>query len=99
MEFDRYKVVSLKKEFMLTSKVSENETQLSIQRELQNSLGKFERSKILEVYFARFDGREPSKIPVEYKELYEIDLSFIKRFLLNQNPRDAILQQLFRMMN
>lgn len=70
--------------------------------ELSNSritLGKFERSKILQVYFARLDGRSPEEIPSEYEELYTIELPLIKSFLLNQHPQDALLQKIFKMMS
>ena len=63
------------------------------------TLGKFERSKILQVYFARLDGRSPEEIPLGYEELYTIELSLIKSFLLNQHPQDALLQKLFKMMS
>ena len=63
------------------------------------TLDKFERSKILQVYFARLDGRSPEEIPSEYAELYSIDLSLIKSFLLNQLPQDALLQKIFKMMS
>ena len=63
------------------------------------TLGKFERSKILQVYFARLDGRTPEEIPSEYQELYSIELSAIKTFLLNQHPQDALLQKIFKMMS
>jgi predicted transcriptional regulator len=62
-------------------------------------LDKFERSKILEVYFARLDGRMPDIIPEELKELYEIELISIKSFLLGQHPQDPLLHKIFRMMN
>ncbi len=63
------------------------------------TLGKFERSKILQVYFARLDGRTPEEIPSEYQELYSIELQAIKTFLLNQHPQDALLQKIFKMMS
>lgn len=66
---------------------------------IRNTLGKFERSKILQVYFARLDGRTPEEIPHEFHELYSIELSAIKSFLLNQHPQDALLQKIFRIMS
>ncbi len=63
------------------------------------TLGKFERSKILQVYFARLDGRLPEDIPLEYQELYTIELPVIKSFLLNQHPQDALLLKIFKMMS
>lgn len=62
-------------------------------------LEKFERSKILEIYFARLDGRLPEQIPEEYESLYAIDLPTIKSFLMGQHPQDPLLQKVFRMMN
>lgn len=61
-------------------------------------LEKFDRSKILEVYFLRVDGREPEEIPADYHELYEIDIRDIKAFLLGQHPQDTLLHKIFRMM-
>lgn len=62
-------------------------------------LEKFERSKILEVYFSRIDGRIPEIIPDSYKDLYEVDILSIKNFLLGQHPHDSILSKLFRIMH
>lgn len=61
-------------------------------------LEKFDRSKILEVYFLRLDGRTPDETPAEHFELYEIELSDIKAFLLGQHPQDTLLHKIFRMM-
>lgn len=47
-----------------------------------NILSKFERSKILQVYFTRISGRVIIEIPDEYRELYDIDLPVIKKFLM-----------------
>lgn len=47
-----------------------------------NILSKFERLKILQVYFTRISGRVITEIPVEYRELYDIDLPVIKKFLM-----------------
>lgn len=61
-------------------------------------LEKFERSKILEVYFLRLDGRTPDDIPADHQELYEIELNEIKAFLLGQHPQDTLLHKIFRIM-
>lgn len=66
---------------------------------VRSVLVKFERSKILEVYFARLDGRVPEKIPMELVGLYDIDLEHIKAFLLGQHPQDTLLHKIFRIMN
>lgn len=63
------------------------------------TLEKFERAKILEVYFSRVDGRRPDIVPSAQKELYEIDLQDIKSFLLGQHPHDPLLSKIFRFMN
>lgn len=62
-------------------------------------LEKYERSKILEVYFARIDGRIPELINPEEEDIYNLDLNSIKGFLLGQHPQDTILQKVFRIMN
>lgn len=62
-------------------------------------LEKFDRSKILEVYFSRLEGRIPDDIPSSHSELYNIELSTIKGFLLGQHPQDTLLQKVFRIMN
>ncbi len=79
--------------------VLENEESGNTLNNNRITLGKFERSKILQVYFARLDGRTPEEIPSEYQELYSIELSAIKTFLLNQHPQDALLQKIFKMMS
>lgn len=66
---------------------------------LRTTLEKFERAKILEVYFTRIDGRTPDSVPSSIKELYEIDLNMIKSFLLGQHPHDPLLSKVFRIMN
>lgn len=63
------------------------------------TLEKFERAKILEVYFSRIDGRSPDIVPASQRELYEIDLQDIKSFLLGQHPHDSLLSKVFRIMN
>lgn len=96
-------VVSQKKDFMLasnaTNELSESSDSLTDLTHIRRTLGKFERSKILEIYFARLDGRIPDEIPVEYEELYQIELNSIKKFLLGQYPQDNLLQRLFKIMH
>lgn len=62
-------------------------------------LERFERAKILEVYFSRIDGRIPKNIPETYQDLYTIELSSIKTFLLGQHPQDTLLAKIFRIMH
>lgn len=62
-------------------------------------LERFERAKILEIYFSRIDGRIPKTIPEDYEELYKIELSSIKNFLLGQHPQDKLLAKIFRIMH
>lgn len=66
---------------------------------VRTMLERFERSKILEVYFARVDGRVPRIVPFELKPLWEIELSEIKAYLLGQHPHDNILSRLLSLMN
>jgi hypothetical protein len=63
------------------------------------TLDKFQRAKILEVYFARLDGRTPETIPSDCQELYEIELSAIKGYLLGQHPQDSLLQKIFKIVH
>lgn len=63
------------------------------------TLEKFERAKILEVYFSRVDGRSPDIVPLALKELYELDLHIIKSFLMGQHPHDPLLSKVFRIMS
>lgn len=62
-------------------------------------LERFERYKILEVYFARLDGRWPGFIPADQRPLWEIELEDIKAFLLGQHPQDNILSRLLKLMS
>ena len=62
-------------------------------------LEKYDRSKILEVYFSRIDGRRPESIPSGEEDIYELELGVIKGFLLGQHPQDTLLQKVFRLMN
>jgi hypothetical protein len=64
----------------------------------RKTLDKFERSKILEVYFARLDGRIPDSIPSDHHELYQLELKAIKAFLMGQYPQDTLLQKIFGML-
>lgn len=84
---------------LVSEPVLENEESRNTLNNNRITLGKFERSKILQVYFARLDGRTPEEIPSEYQELYSIELAAIKTFLLNQHPQDALLQKIFKMMS
>lgn len=84
---------------MLPIEMSETEKTLSDGHDVRSILERFARSKILEVYFSRLDGRTPEVIPVEYEDLYKIELSAIKAFLLGKHPQDTILQKVFRIMN
>ncbi|MCM2351588.1 MAG: hypothetical protein NDI69_16310 [Bacteriovoracaceae bacterium] len=78
------------------SEKKEAETNVIVVRTV---LERFERSKILEVYFARMDGRIPEEIPAEYHELYQLGLNDIKGFLLGQHPQDTLLHKIFRIMS
>lgn len=65
---------------------------------VRTTLEKYDRSKILEVYFSRVDGRVPDFIKPEYEPLYGIELDQIKAFLLGQHPQDTLLHKIFRIM-
>jgi hypothetical protein len=62
-------------------------------------LEKFERSKLLEIYFARIDGRCLDEVDSDLQELYDLELEDIKAFLLGQHPRDTLLHKFFRIMS
>lgn len=79
--------------------LSENSESLNDMVLIRRTLGKFERSKILEVYFARLDGRIPEEIPVELEDLYDIELPAIRTYLLGQHPQDTLMQKIFKMMH
>lgn len=61
-------------------------------QEVKEILLKYERSKILEVYFSRLDGR--NKNDKDDNELYELSLEDLKLFLAGKFKEDPILQQL-----
>lgn len=84
---------------MLMDGLLENEKESFDALEIKIILGKFERSKILEIYFARFDGRIPETVPEIYTELYKIELHVIKEYLLGQRPHDPILAKILRLMH
>ena len=83
---------------MIVKELSESKNDLSVSISVREALEKFERSKILEVYFSRLDGRVPQHISGDYEELYAIELPLIKAFLLGQHPQDTLLQKIFRIM-
>lgn len=80
----------------ISKEVSESKSEPLLTRTI---LEKFERAKILEVYFSRLDGRVPDEIPADSHELYEVDLKDIKAFLLGQHPQDTLLHKIFRIMS
>lgn len=83
----------------MINKLSESDETMENEFSSRIILEKFERSKILEIYFSRLDGRIPESISSDYYELYEIELNEIKKFLLGQHPQDSILQRIFKIMN
>ena len=84
---------------MQPTEVLENNEKINEAFMVRAILEKYDRSKILEVYFSRLDGRMPENIPGDSFDLYEIELNAIKNFLLGQHPHDSILQKVFRIMN
>ena len=57
---------------------------------------KYERSRLLEVYFARLNGRAMNDSLSDDEDLYQIDLTFMKAYLLGQSSQD---NNLFRLMS
>lgn len=47
-------------------------------------LEKFDRSKILEIYFSRLNDGASKIIPVQYEDLYKVELEDIRGFLQGQ---------------
>ncbi|HXH76116.1 MAG TPA: hypothetical protein VNJ08_14190 [Bacteriovoracaceae bacterium] len=66
---------------------------------VRSTLESYERSKILEVYFARVDGRIPRTIPLDVQPLYALDLVHIRAFLLGHYPQDNLFNKIFKMIN
>lgn len=92
-------MATLKNDRLKASEMSERNVSGDQEASIRIILEKFERAKILEVYFSRLDGRVPEEIPASYQKLYEVELSQIKNFLLGQHPQDTLLQKVFRMMS
>lgn len=84
---------------MNANAMTENDGMIQEAKSDREILERFERSKILEVYFSRIDGRIPKSIPESYQDLYQVDLLNIKNFLLGQHPHDTLLTKLFRIMH
>lgn len=61
-------------------------------QEVNEILLQYERSKILEVYFSRLDGRKKCKD--DERELYELSLEDLKLFLAGKFKEDPIMQRL-----
>ncbi len=59
-------------------------------------LEKYDRAKVLEIYFARLNGRTIETIPADYADLYEVELNSVKAYLLGQGPQDS---SVFRLLN
>lgn len=64
-------------------------------QEIAKILFKYERSKIIEVYFSRLDGRKNNK--EEDNELYNLSLEDLKLFLAGKFKEDPIMQQLSKL--
>lgn len=64
---------------------------------LRDGLKKYERSKIIEIYFARLDGRDASDFSLEFDFLFKVELEDIRLFLLNQQPQDLILSKVLEL--
>ena len=59
-------------------------------------LEKYDRGKILEIYFSRLNGKTMKEVPHEYADLYEVDLNIVRAYLLGQ-PTEGT--NLFRLMS
>jgi hypothetical protein len=57
-------------------------------------LEQYERAKLLEIYFARVNGRGPSHETAECRDLYAIDLRDMKMFLLGQGSDKNVIRLL-----
>lgn len=57
-------------------------------------MGRFSRSKVLEVYFARLDERIPAVVPSYEADLYLMDLEEMKNFILEQGHHDPLLKKI-----
>jgi hypothetical protein len=88
-----------KKEFMIAKQISEHPEQIEVTPSERQILNKFKRSKLLDVYFSRLEGRTCQNISREVEEVYAIKLPVIKAYLLGQHPQDSILQKIFRIMS
>jgi proteasome assembly chaperone (PAC2) family protein len=89
--------LSSKREFMFLNLMSENSRDLIDAQRTKEVLEKFERGRILEVYFSRLDGRLPTNIPSDHHELYQLQLNDMKNYLLGHHPQDTLMQKIFRM--
>lgn len=56
----------------------------------------FDRRTLLDVFFGRTDERIPETIPAALADLYSMDLTAIRDFLLNQRPLDPLLHKLLK---
>ncbi len=60
---------------------------------VQKMLDSFERSKILEIYFLRIEGRSDASMSKHYGPLFSIELSEMKNYLLHRDSKDSILSK------
>ena len=65
---------------------------------VKTMLERYERAKILEVYFARVDNRVPVSMTLDDLPLYEVDLVQMKSYLLGKYPEQNIFTKLFKIM-
>jgi hypothetical protein len=72
---------------MFADEVMNNSASLQDAYAVRSILEKYDRSKILEIYFSRMDGRVHENIPLEYSDLYQMSLEDIKHFLSGQHSR------------
>lgn len=62
---------------------------------IKEELLRYKRSQILEVYFARLDGRENNNPALE--KLYQLPMEDLKLFLSGKFQQDPLIQQLSKM--
>ena len=83
---------------MQSQYIFEEREQWDMMKNYRNSLKHHDRSEILKVYFNRLDGRA-TEMHTELEDLYKLDLSILKDYLLGQYPPDPLLHKIVHIMN
>ncbi len=69
------------------------------QRNVRVKLETFKRDKLIDIFNARVENKVPTEIPVDQKELYEIDMPIFRSYLAGELPADLLMQKLFTIMS